>query len=173
MTLLYTEEAPTIPGWYFRRMGGSGGRKRLVELPAKGRWPEHWRKVQNDELAATEASGDLESLEKLKALPESHWLTEWCGPVTFDSDSQRYVLISQSQWSGKFVESVGMKMRTDAELISFALGMWANFIETGDNMTNAQDAANMKRPVKPTSDEQKELILRLRNLASKHRQIPC
>jgi len=172
MTLIYTDEAPTVPGWYFRRTGGSDGSKRLIQLPAKGECPRHWRQVQNDDLAEAEASGDLKSLEKLKALPEGHWLTEWSGPVTFDSDAQRYVLIRQSQWSGKFVEDVGMNMRTDAELIAFALGMWANFIETGDNMTNAQDAANMKRPVKPTSDEQKELILRLRKLASKERQNP-
>lgn len=58
-------------------------------------------------------------------------------------------------------------MLSDAELIKFALMYWANHIETGNVLFSAEDAANRKMPVKVLSDEQKELVLRLRKLAVK------
>lgn len=56
-------------------------------------------------------------------------------------------------------------MQTDKELITHALNMWANHIETGNVSLNAGDADNRKMKVKALDDDQKALVLRLRKLA--------
>jgi len=55
-------------------------------------------------------------------------------------------------------------------LISTALNMWANWIETEDVTLSAQDAINMKKNniIQPLTLDQQELVVRLRRLAIEH-----
>ena len=53
----------------------------------------------------------------------------------------------------------------DASLTYRALSGYANWIETGDFLLSAEDAARMKRPYKALAVEQMRIIVRLRELA--------
>lgn len=57
----------------------------------------------------------------------------------------------------------------DKELISFALNQWANIVETGNPILSAKDAERQKKPFKALTEDQMELVLRLRRLARKHK----
>lgn len=54
---------------------------------------------------------------------------------------------------------------SNKQLITHALNLWANYIETGDVITSATDCANIGKTVRVINDEQKEMVLRLRKLA--------
>jgi hypothetical protein len=75
MALLYTEEVPTTPGWYFQRMRGV---ERVIELPNYGTWPKHWRDKKQDAINATQNKAERLAVE---GLPDSGWITEWAGPI--------------------------------------------------------------------------------------------
>jgi hypothetical protein len=75
MALLYTEEVPTVRGWYFQRMRGV---ERIIELPNYGTWPRHWRDKKQD---AVDAATDETMRQAVQALPDSAWITEWAGPI--------------------------------------------------------------------------------------------
>lgn len=90
MSLIFTEDAPTKPGWYFRRLGGAdfrlqGGSVRMIDLTQCDVFPKHWKDVKQETLASMDASGDQEALNQLLARPDSTWLVEWAGPAWFDS----------------------------------------------------------------------------------------
>lgn len=61
-----------------------------------------------------------------------------------------------------------MQGKKDSELVFYALGYWANYVETGEITLSAQDAQNAKRPFKALSQDQMVMVLRLRNLAQAH-----
>ncbi|WP_274643973.1 hypothetical protein [Pseudomonas serbica] len=75
MGLLYTDEVPTIPGFYFQRQRGG---VRVIELPYCGQWPRHWRDKKQDGINAVE---DEHTRAAAQALPDSSWITEWAGPI--------------------------------------------------------------------------------------------
>ncbi len=54
----------------------------------------------------------------------------------------------------------------DKHLVFHSLGMWINHLETGDVVMSSVDAVNCGQPgkVKALSDDQKRLVLRLRDL---------
>jgi len=54
----------------------------------------------------------------------------------------------------------------DASLTYRALSGYANWVETGDFLLSAEDAARMKRPYKALAVEQMRIIVRLRELAA-------
>jgi hypothetical protein len=54
----------------------------------------------------------------------------------------------------------------ERNLISQALSMWANWIETGDISLSAIDASNMKKPFNALDSYQYEIIVRLRALSA-------
>lgn len=62
---------------------------------------------------------------------------------------------------------------TDNEIISFAVNMWANHIETGDGTISAADAVNMNRKdkIKYLEPRQQKFVMRLRELAAKNLNI--
>jgi hypothetical protein len=76
MALLYTEEVPTVPGFYFQRQKGS---VRVIEFPYCGEWPRHWRERRQSSIDAAESDEVLRI--KVKSLPDSSWITEWAGPI--------------------------------------------------------------------------------------------
>lgn len=57
----------------------------------------------------------------------------------------------------------------DSELISQALTFWANYIETHDIAVSRNDVIEMEeyRKIQPLSEEQVELVLRLRKLSER------
>lgn len=57
----------------------------------------------------------------------------------------------------------------DKELISFALNQWANIVETGTPTLSARDAAQQKKSYAALTEDQMELVLRLRRLARKQK----
>ena len=77
----------------------------------------------------------------------------------------------------------------DSDCIAHALGMWANYIETGDVVLNREDVIRMVHSIKSSNslfesrqraetfaklkeldDDQKAFVARLRELAKKARQ---
>lgn len=56
---------------------------------------------------------------------------------------------------------------TDPELVSNALHLWANYIETGNVNLSATDAKQARRPFKALTTEQMEIVVRLRKLAER------
>lgn len=58
-----------------------------------------------------------------------------------------------------------VKDQTDGELISDALNMRANIIETGDPVLSAVDAEASKKPFKALNLGQMKMVIRLRELA--------
>ncbi len=62
--------------------------------------------------------------------------------------------------------------KTDEELVTMALHMWANWVETNNPMMSANDVAAMRNPlvrIKALTDDSKQLVARLRDLADKER----
>lgn len=59
-----------------------------------------------------------------------------------------------------------MHDRTDLQIQATAVGMWANYIETGDVSISARDAQNAKLPFKALNEEQMRMVLRFRDLSS-------
>lgn len=66
---------------------------------------------------------------------------------------------------------------TDNEIISFALKSWANKIETGYSQYSLNDVLEMKNSlsdkklkkyIKYLTDDQRDLISRIRKIAKKH-----
>lgn len=55
----------------------------------------------------------------------------------------------------------------DSEIKTFALNMWANYIETSDIHLSAVDAKQMKQSFNSLTTEQMEFVVRLRKLAAK------
>lgn len=57
----------------------------------------------------------------------------------------------------------------DQDVVSCALSMWANYIQTGDVTLSPQDAKNRgcDDRVKVLSDEQMRFVLRLRDMSNK------
>lgn len=55
----------------------------------------------------------------------------------------------------------------DKETIFYALGFWANNIETGDWLMSAQDALNQKIKTRPMDLNQMKQVIYLRELATK------
>ena len=53
-------------------------------------------------------------------------------------------------------------------MISHALNMWANYIETGDVTKSAQDAQRFKEYFNALTEDQMEFILRLRKTSTKY-----
>ena len=51
--------------------------------------------------------------------------------------------------------------------IKCSLQMWANYIETGDVVLTAEDAARIKKPVRALHPEQMKRIVELRELADR------
>lgn len=60
-------------------------------------------------------------------------------------------------------------MESKSQMISTALVMRANYLETGDVTLTRNDAINMKcaNIIKPLDEDQQELVLELRRLARK------
>ena len=78
MPLRYTDEVPTMPGWYWCRWRrGPDEQVKIMHLPHMGTWPDPWREHRRKAFAV--AAPDM--LEMLKALPESDWLKEYAGPI--------------------------------------------------------------------------------------------
>jgi hypothetical protein len=59
-----------------------------------------------------------------------------------------------------------MNHLSDKDVITQALGLWANHIETGNVSMSSRDAVNCGSPdqVKSLGDEQKRFVVRLRDL---------
>lgn len=57
---------------------------------------------------------------------------------------------------------------TDDELVAHALSLWANHIETGKVALSAEDAKRSGQSIhlRPMDERQRELVARLRNLAT-------
>jgi hypothetical protein len=66
-----------------------------------------------------------------------------------------------------------MNHLSDKDLITKALGLWANYVETGDVCMSSVDAANcgLRNQVKVLTDEQKRFVARLRDLQVTSRKI--
>jgi hypothetical protein len=58
-----------------------------------------------------------------------------------------------------------MRDQSDLQIQARAVGMWANYIETGDVSISASDAQNAKLPFKALSEEQMRMVLRFRDLS--------
>lgn len=58
-------------------------------------------------------------------------------------------------------------MNTDEQKIGYALGLWANYIETGNILLCAEDAEKQGEKVKALNLEQMKTVVRLRDLAAK------
>lgn len=75
----YTDQPPTVAGWYWRR---EHGRARVVQLLGPDHAPRHWQTMRRDVLnTARDLKTDPAALAHLEALPASHWLIEWAGPI--------------------------------------------------------------------------------------------
>jgi hypothetical protein len=59
--------------------------------------------------------------------------------------------------------------KRDAEIVSCALTMWANYIETGHVTLSSQDAQNCgyKDEIRTLDDNQMRFVLRLRKMSTK------
>ena len=55
----------------------------------------------------------------------------------------------------------------DNQIISYALNLWANWIETGDVTISASDSISMNTLPKALTLEQQKFVVRLRELAQK------
>ena len=55
---------------------------------------------------------------------------------------------------------------TDQQLISHALNMWANYVETGNVSMSAKTAKEMNEEVNTLNSRKKELVDRMRKLAA-------
>ena len=55
---------------------------------------------------------------------------------------------------------------TDQQLISHALNMWANYVETGNVAMSAKLAKEMDEEANTLNSRQKELVDRMRKLAT-------
>ncbi len=53
---------------------------------------------------------------------------------------------------------------TNSEIIQFALGLWTNYIETGNISLSAQDAQDQGSKFNALSIEQMKLIVRIKTL---------
>jgi hypothetical protein len=53
----------------------------------------------------------------------------------------------------------------DRETIVYALGFWANYLETGDWLTSGQDLLNQKIKARPMQLDQMKKVIYLRELA--------
>jgi hypothetical protein len=53
-------------------------------------------------------------------------------------------------------------------MISYALNLWANYIETGDVTMSAQTAQKIKEPFNALTEDQMEFILRLRKTSTEY-----
>jgi len=73
--LVWSDEVPTIPGWYWRRDGD--GRDRITRLPYCGVWPTPWKKIKA--LTIAEAGKDVK--DEIMAIPDGRWRIEWAGPI--------------------------------------------------------------------------------------------
>ncbi len=73
--------------------------------------------------------------------------------------------INPAFYSSMSVDNEGPASETDIELITRALNMWANWIETGDVNISANDAQAMRKSVRPLGEDGMKLVLRLRQLA--------
>ncbi len=64
-----------------------------------------------------------------------------------------------------------MKDKTDSELISYALSLWANYIETGMVTMSAADCSNngLKPRCKVLEPEEIDKVNRLRVLSERHK----
>lgn len=58
-------------------------------------------------------------------------------------------------------------METDTSKIAYALGMWRNFIQTGDMSMSAEDAKRSGERVNALDIEQMKFVIRLDELAQK------
>lgn len=63
-----------------------------------------------------------------------------------------------------------MRDQSDLQIQARAVGMWANYIETGDVSISATDARNAKLPFKALNEDQMRLVLRFRDLSISLRQ---
>jgi hypothetical protein len=62
-----------------------------------------------------------------------------------------------------------MKMfEKENHTISYALNMWANYIETGDVTVSAQTAQKLKEPFNSLTEDQMEFIVKLRKMSTKY-----
>lgn len=78
MGLRYTDEVPTVPGWYWCRWNeGPDVRTTIRLLPHMGSWPRSWRQERDQALAV--ASAELRP--QLLALSEDSWKREYAGPI--------------------------------------------------------------------------------------------
>lgn len=74
MNLKYSDELPTVPGWYWeRRQRGT----RIIELPFNGYWPIPWQKRMADSIAMAQES----ERQRLLKLPIEAWRVEYAGPI--------------------------------------------------------------------------------------------
>lgn len=82
----WTDNVPTVPGWYFRRDGDGCVRVLRLPGPPPG-WPTHWR----DRKAESIALADESIKERVAAIPDSRWMMEWAGPIPLPnvSDQER------------------------------------------------------------------------------------
>lgn len=79
--LQWTETPPTVPGWYWKRKGGNGGECRMVEH-LSGYAPKSGPQAKRALFETLEELGtDPEAVAVMHALPASHWLIEWAGPL--------------------------------------------------------------------------------------------
>ena len=62
--------------------------------------------------------------------------------------------------------------RQEKQDISWALSMWANYIETGDVVLSAKDAENMGKKVNALGVEQMKKVVELRELVDKVLRLP-
>lgn len=61
----------------------------------------------------------------------------------------------------------------DSHIISHALAMWANYIETGNPVLSSDDQKAMgnEKQAKSLSEEQHQMVVRLRQLAKRYTEI--
>ncbi len=76
MHLTYSDQVPTVPGWYWQR--GNDG-VRVVSIP----YPHMvtpWRKLREIRLSDSDLI-DSGQLEAWRQFPESFWRIEYAGPI--------------------------------------------------------------------------------------------
>lgn len=84
MNLVYSEIAPTAPGWYWVRRKDS---ESIVQVPFMGAWPTPWREHRDSIIAA--ADDDPEQRKRIEAIPEAFWRVEWAGPIEAPGPDQQ------------------------------------------------------------------------------------
>jgi hypothetical protein len=72
----YTEDVPTINGWYWRK---SSDGERIMFIHNFS-YPRHWKEIKADAFESVEKYA-MEKLEHLKSLPDSYWIVQWAGPL--------------------------------------------------------------------------------------------